>query len=128
MSGHAVLNDMFLSQCLTGIRASVFHSSLDHLRFVLSLHGLDISTTCNMRIVKLQLLFHIINGDCFSDRCKASHPSPDRSACLSIAAGFTSLLAITEFIVQLLKAASPSAMPMEDLLLLVESTGSMKID
>lgn len=105
-SGHAMLNDMFLSQHVTGIRASIFHSSSEHLQFVSSLHGLDMPTTCNTRDLKLRLLFHIVNGDCFLDRCEASHPSPDRSACLSIAAGFSSSLAITEFIVQLLKASS----------------------
>ena len=34
--------------------------------------------------------FHLVNGDCFADCCEASHHSPDCSACLSIAAAFSS--------------------------------------
>jgi hypothetical protein len=123
-SGHAILNDMFLSQHVTGIRASIFHSTQDHLRFLSSLHGLDVSSLSSMRNLKLCLLFHIINGDCFSDRCSASRPSADRSACLSIASAFPSPLAITEFTVQLLKASEPSVLSTDNLLLIVESTGT----
>jgi hypothetical protein len=102
------------------VGTSVFTSSAE-LRFVSSLHGLDVTTTCDTRSLKLRL--HIINGDCFSDRCEASR-HPDRSACLSIAAGFSSPLAITEFTVQLLKGSSASVFSMENLLLVVESTGT----
>ena len=70
------------------------------------------------------LLYHVINGDCFISRCEKTCPSPDRTACLCIAAGFTSSLSITQFVVNSLKSLLPSAMSTEDLLLVVESTGS----
>ena len=122
-SGRAILNDMFLSRCLNGIRASLFQCLEDRLRSTCSLHGLDIMPTSNVRDLKVRLLYHVINGDCFSDRCTTSTPSPDRSACLCIA---SSSLSIMTFVVQILKASMPSVVRIDDLLLVVESTGSQR--
>jgi len=122
-SGHATLHDMFLSRRVTGIRASVFHCTESHLQKVCMLHGLDVGTSLTLRNLKLRFLYHIINGDCFLQRCEQSHPSPDRSACLCVAGGFSSAMSITSFVVDLLKNSTPSQVTTEDLLLIVESTG-----
>ena len=122
-SSHAILHDMFLSRCVTGIRASIFHCSEHHLHFVCSLHGLDINHLSNLRDMKLKLLYHTINGDCFANRCEKSRPLPDHSACLRIAA-FSSSLSITKFVIDFLKGSTASILSVEDLLLIVESTGN----
>jgi hypothetical protein len=80
VSGHAVLNDMFLSRRVSGVRASVFHCSQDHLRKLCTLHGLDIDSSSNVRDMKISLLSHVLNGYCFSSEKLST--SPDRSACL----------------------------------------------
>ena len=123
MTAHAILEDMFLSHRLSGIRASVFHASEHQLRKVCLLHGLDVNTSTNVRDIRLRLLFHVVNGDCFSRRCEASHPSPDRSACACIASAFPSALSITSFIISFLKNSTSSKITTEDLLLIVQSTG-----
>ena len=115
---------MFLSNHVIGIRASLFRCSVEHLRKVCLLHGLDISGCSKARDVKLRLLFHVVNGDCFSQRCEPSCPAPDRSACLCMAGNFSSSLSITLFIVNLLKTSTSLQMSTEDLLVVVESTGS----
>ena len=51
-------------------------------------------------------------------------PIPDRSACMCVGRSFSSPSAITSFIVTLLKNASVVEMSTQDLLLIVESTGS----
>ena len=84
-SARIILQDMFLSRPVTGIRASVFHCPLDHLRKVCSLHGLDVSPSSTTRDVRLHLLYHIINSDCFAQCCEPCRPSPDHSACLCVA-------------------------------------------
>jgi len=73
--------------------------------------------------MKLILLYHILNGDCITKRCESSWPSPDRTACLCVADGFSSPLSITSFVVNLLKDSTPSDIITEDLLLVVQSTG-----
>ena len=64
LSGHAILNDMFLSQRVSGVRASIFHCSQDYLRKLCTLHGLDISPSSNTRNMKISLLSHVLNGYC----------------------------------------------------------------
>ena len=123
-SGHAILHDMLVSQRATGIGASIFHSSADQIRKVCTLHGLDVAPLTNIRSLKSRLLYHIVNGDCFMSRCEKACPALDRSACLSVAAGFLSPLAITVFVTNLLKSSTPSEISTEDLLLVVESTGT----
>jgi len=86
------------------------------------LHGLDVTLSSNAGHVKLKLLYHVVNGDCFASCCEKSHPFPDRSACLCVAAGFSSSLSITMFVINLLKESLPSVISTEDLLLVVEST------
>jgi hypothetical protein len=66
VSGHATLNDMFVSRRVTGVRASIFHCSQDHLRKLCVLHGLDVSPLSNTRDTKISLLSHVLNGDCFA--------------------------------------------------------------
>jgi len=122
-TAHAILEDMFLSHRLSGIRASVFHASEHHLRKVCLLHGLDVNTCTNVRDVRLCLLFHVVNGDCCSQRCEASHPFPDQSACFCIASAFPSALSITSFIIGFLKDSTSFKITTEDLLLIVQSTG-----
>jgi len=122
--GEKILRDMFLSRRVIGIRASLFHSSIEHLRKVCSLHGIDVSGCSKVRDVKIRLLYHIINGDCFLQHCESSHPVPDRSACLCIAGSFPSSLSITSFIENLLKTSIASQITTEELLLVVESTGN----
>jgi hypothetical protein len=51
-------------------------------------------------------------------------PSPNHSACLSIAAGFNNTFSITEFIMRLLKSSEPSVLSTDDLLLIVQSAGT----
>ena len=92
LSGHAILHDVFLSQHVTGIRASLFCCTEAHLQKICMLHGLDITTSLSPRDLKLHLLYHIINGDCFTQRCEQSHPLPDCLACLCLAAGFPSAM------------------------------------
>jgi len=123
-SSHAILHDMFLSRCVTGIRVSILHCSEHHLRFVCSLHGLDINHPLNLRDMKLKLLYHTINSDCFANRCEKSRPLPDCSACLRIATGFSSSLSITKFIIDFFKGSTALILSVEDLLLIVESTGN----
>src|SRR6266545_378424 len=123
-SGEDILHDMFLSQCVTSIGASVFHSSVEHLRKVCSLHGLHVNSCSNVRDIKIRLLYYIINGNCFGQCCEPSHPSPDCSACLCITTNFLSSFSITSFVVNLLKASTPSQVMTEQLLLIVESTGN----
>ena len=115
---------MFLSQRDTGVRASIFHCSEHHLRKMCLLHGLDVSRSLTVRDVKLRLLYHLMNGDCFAHRCEPCQPSPDRSACICVATGLSSALSITSVIVKLLKDSTPSKIATEDLLLIVESTGN----
>jgi len=122
-SGHSILHDMFFSQRVTGIRASIFRCSEVHLRKLCSLHGLDISCPSNVRHLKLRLLYHIINGDCFAQRCEQSSPLPDHLACLCVAGTFPSAMSITSFVVGILKDSSPAQLSTEHLLLIVESLG-----
>lgn len=126
VSGKAILHDMFLSRRVAGIRASVFHASEKHLRKVCLLHGLHVSESTKMRDIKIRVLYHIMNGDCFSQRCQSSRPAPDCSACLCVAGGCPSSLSITSFVADLLKASTPSQITTEDLLLVVESTGNQE--
>jgi len=65
------------------------------------LHVLDVTLSSNARDVKLKLklLYHVVNGDCFASRCEKPHPFPDRSAYLCVAAGFSSSLSITMFVI-----------------------------
>jgi hypothetical protein len=122
-SAERILTDMFRSHCVTGTRASIFHCSDQHLRNICLLHGLDVTQCSKLRDVKIRLLYHLINGDCFTQRCEPHRPSPDRTACLCVVAGFSSALGITTFIVNLLNHSSASKVSTEDLLL-VESTGN----
>ncbi len=124
LSGHAVLHDMFLSHCTTGVRASIFHCSPEHLRILCTLHGLHVASLSTLRDVKIKLLHHVINGDCFSHRCEISSPHPDRTACLCVASSFSSSSAITTFIIHLLKSSSSTELCTEDLLTVVESLGT----
>jgi len=87
------------------------------------LHGLDVTLSSNAGHVKLKLSYHVVNGDCFAC-CEKSHPFHDRSACPCVAAGFSSSLSITMFVINLLKESLPSVISTEDLLLVVESTGN----
>jgi len=64
-TAHAILEDMFLSHHLSGIRVSVFHASEHHLQKVCLLHGLDVNTCTDVRDIRSRLLFHVVNGDCF---------------------------------------------------------------
>ena len=114
---------MFLSQHVTGIRALVFHCSEEQLRKLCLLHGLEVGHTCTVQDLKLRLLYHVLNGDCLTKHCESSRPSPDRTACLCIATGFSSSLDVTTFVVNLLKDSMPSVITTEDLLLVVQSTG-----
>jgi len=123
-NGEDILRDMLLSRRLTSIRASVLHCSEGHLRKVSSLHGLDVSCCLKVRDIRIRLLYHIINGDCFPQCCESSQPAPDCSACLCVAANFRSSLEITSFVVNLLKKATPSQITTEELLVVVESTGN----
>ncbi len=117
ISAHAILHDMFLSQCVTGIRASVFHCPEDQLRKICLLHGVEVNHTCPVHDVRLCLLYHILNGDCITEHCESSQPSPDCTACLCISAGFSSPLSITSFVDNLLKDSTPSIVMTEDLCL-----------
>jgi hypothetical protein len=87
------------------------------------LHGLHIVSLKSVREAKLKLLHHLINGDCFAPRCEKSSPAPDRTACLCVGGAFASSLAITTFIVQLLKSSTSTTLCTEDLLTIVESVG-----
>ena len=118
-SARGILQDMFLSRHVTGMRASIFNCSVDHLRKVCLLHGLNINPSSTTRDVKLCLLYHIINGNCFAQRCEPCRPCPDRSACLCVASG----LSITSFIMNLLNDSTPSQITTEDLLLIMQSMG-----
>ena len=123
-SSRSILHDMFLSQRTTGIRASLFRCSEEHLRFLCCLHGLQVLPSFTVRQLRTVILHHVMNGHCGTARCLPSSPSPDRSACLCIAREFSSPLSITTFIIEMLKGASPSAAPTENLLLVVESCGT----
>ncbi len=81
---------------------------------------LDLTASTTVRDIKIRLLYHILNGDCFAQRCEESH---DRSGCLCITSTFPSALSITSFIVSLLKDCPSSKLSTENLLLIVESTG-----
>ena len=54
----------------------------------------------------------------------ASHPHPDRSACLCIAGAFSSSLSIMSFVLKVLKQATAVQMTREQLLDVVESMGN----
>jgi hypothetical protein len=122
VSGHPILNDMFLSRRVRGVRASIFQCSQDHLRKLCTLHGLDIKPSSNSRDMKVGPLCHVLNGYCFDSEKLST--SPDRSACLCVAAGFSSSFSITAFIVDLLQKSSPTVLPTDHLLLIVESLGT----
>ena len=122
-SGHSILHDVFLPRRSLGIRASIFASSEDHLQWMCSMHGLYTTDTRSARDVKLSLLYHLLNGDCFNSRCLSSLPSPDCSACLCVAEGFSSPLCISSFIIMEIKNALSSILTTEDLLTIVESIG-----
>ena len=121
-AGKSILHDMFVSDHVTGICAFVFHCSAECLHTTCSLHGLDDHVTCCSKVwdVRLCLLYHIINGDCFAQRCKASHPCPNRSGCLCIAGAFSLSLSITSFVQKVLKQATPVQMMGEWLLDVVD--------
>ena len=124
LSGRHFLHDIFLSRRVVGVRASIFHSSKEHLLRLCELHGLDVNDARSSRDIKSRLLYHLLNGDCLLPQCVSKSPAPDRTACLCIARGFSSPLAVTSFIVSCLKNATPSAVAIEDLLLIVESIGT----
>ena len=87
------------------------------------LHGLKDIESLSTRARRSKLLHHIFNGDYFSSHCSNSSPLPDRSACLCIARGFSSAIAISEFLFSLVNSAAPSELCTEDLLFVVESLG-----
>ena len=114
---------MFLSRHTTGICASLFHCSEECLHFLSRLHRLETSALSAVRDVRLKILHHVINGDCALARCSSSSSLPDRSACISIAQGFSSASSITTFVTDLLKGSTASVVTTQELLLVVESTG-----
>ena len=123
-TGHSILHDNFLSFRTTGIRSSVAYF-FGQLEYLCRLHGLGDTNTACLRDKKAKLIYHLMSGDCFSSRCTDSAACPDRSACLSVASGFTSS-SITTFLVSLLKDTSPSDLSTDDLLFIVDSLGIVK--
>jgi len=122
--GHHFLHDIFLSHRVVGVRASIFHLSKEYLLRLCELHGLDVNDARSSRDIKRRLLYHLLNGDCLRPQCVSKSPAPDKTACLCIARGFSLPLAVTSFIVSCLKNTMPSAVAIEDLLLIVESIGT----
>jgi len=123
-SGRALVHDMFLSQCATGLKPSIFSCSEEELGTFCASHGLHFSLSETFREVKLKLLYHVINGNCFFHRFGTASSCLDRSACLCIASAFSSSLAITIFIISLLKSRMSSDLSTDDLSMVVESLGT----
>ena len=123
-TGHSILYDNFLSHRRTGIRASVFQCAEDQFLELCRLHGLHVDDMQCRRDQKTKLIYHLLNGDCFGTRCLSSSPAPDRSACLNVAAGFSSSYSISSFLVSILKTSPSSIISTENLLLIVNSLGS----
>jgi hypothetical protein len=65
-SGHATLHDMFLSHQVTAVRASILHCPETHICMMFLLHCLDVSSSTNMGDLKVKLLHHLINEDCYA--------------------------------------------------------------
>ncbi len=123
VTGRSVLYDNFFSHRTTGIRRPVLQCSDSDLLELCRLHGLKDADTFPLKTRRSKLLYHLFDGDCFGARCMDSSPLPDCSACLCIAAGFRSSSSITEFLISLLKKATPSEVSTEDLLFIIDSLG-----
>ena len=123
LNGYDVLHDIFTTGCHTGVRVSPFLAEESELRSVLTLHGLQSSATCT-RDLRIALINHLLNGDCFGSKCLSpNHVIVDRTACMCIAEGFSSSLAITEHICKLLQNAVSTTVSTDSLLLVVTSVG-----
>jgi len=121
VTGYDVLRDIFTTQCHTGVRVSPFFAGESELRSVLTLHGLDSTAVC-VRDLKITLLNHLLSGDCYGSQCLSpNHVSRDRTACVCIAEGFSSSLAITEHICKLLRDSDSSIVTTNSLLIAVQS-------
>jgi len=123
LNGYDALRDIFMTRCHTGVRVSPFFAEESELRSVLTLHGLQSSASCT-RDLRIALLNHLLNGDCFGSQCLSSnHVTLDRTACLCIAEGFSSSLAITECVCKLLQDAPSTTVSTDSLMLVVTSVG-----
>ena len=65
-TGHSILYDNFLSHHHIGIRASVFQCAEDQFLELCHLHGLHVDNMQCHRDWKTKLIYHLLNGDCFS--------------------------------------------------------------
>ena len=72
--------------------------------------------------MKLILLYHILNGNCIAEHCEFSWLFLDHTAGVYVVDGFSSPLSIS-FVIDLLKDLTAFNIIMEDLFLVVQSTG-----